>query len=161
MGYLLNLTLIIQVWHAQVWFKEEGEVLLLHPRPLQRGTQQLFGLQMAPIWGQLRVNLVLGPYPVDLIGVFWPLDPPSVDPSADVVIWRKESDPTMYDDASRKDFWKYNSFHCCTGFVHQVRFAFLILGPGSIVHPQQEEEPNSKLCISAFQKPLWLHVYSI
>ena len=133
----------------------------MHTRPLQWGTQQLLGLHMVPIW----VNLVLEPYPVDLIWVFWPHDPFSAAPPTDVVIWRKESD-SMYDTRVQKGFLQIHiSFHCCTGFVHQVRFAFLIgwtliLEPGSIVHPQ-EEPPNSKLCITAFQKPLWPSVYSI
>ena len=132
------------MWHAQVWGKEEGKVLLLHPGPLQWGTQHLLGLPLAPVRGQLWVNLVFGPYLVDPNGVFWPHDPPSAAPPTDVVIWRKESD-SMY-DASKKDFCKYISFHCCTGFVHQVRFAFLIgwtliLGRGSIVHPSRRSHP--------------------
>ena len=145
------------MWHTQVRSKEERKVLLLHPRPLQWGTHHLLGLPLDPLRVQLSVNLVLGPYPGHICGAFRPHDPPCLDPSTDVVIWSNESDP-MYDKAaSRKDFCKYISFHCCTGFVHQVRFAFLIgstliLGPGSIVHPQQEEPPNSKLCISAFQE---------
>ena len=81
-------------------------------------------------------------------------------------LWSEEKKVILCTTRVQKGFLQIHiSFHCCTGFVHQVRFAFLIgwtliLEPGSIVHPQ-EEPPNSKLCITAFQKPLWPSVYSI